>query len=263
MANVLMIGDVIGRPGRRLLSQFLPTLRDEEQLDFVIANGENAAGGKGITPDTMHELFKAGVDVIVGGNHIWQNREVFSIIDSEPRLLRPANFPDDAGIPGRGHAYYDVPGKNLRVGVVSLLGRVFMKALDCPFRVGKRVVGELQKRTPLIFVDIHAEATSEKNAMGWYLDGEATAVVGSHTHIPTADERVTEKGTAYVTDLGMTGPYDSVIGVKKEIILHHFLTNLPVKHEIATGDPQFHAVLITCDEKSGRATGIRRIRRNG
>ncbi|MFH0794242.1 MAG: TIGR00282 family metallophosphoesterase [bacterium] len=260
--KVLMIGDVIGRPGRHLLSQFLPPLREEEKIEFVVANGENVAGGKGITPETMKELFDAGVNVIVGGNHIWQNREVLSIIDSETRLLRPANYPEDANVPGRGFGVYDIPGKNIRVGVVSLLGRVFMTAVDCPFRVGKKIVRELRKQTPLVFVDIHAEATSEKNALGCHLDGDATAVVGSHTHIPTADERILPGGTAYVTDLGMTGPYDSVIGVKKEIILQHFLSPLPVRHEVATGDPRFHAVLVTCDETTGRATAIRRIQRS-
>ncbi len=256
--RILFIGDIFGRPGRSIVKKLLPDVIADYKINFVIANGENAAGGKGITPRVAGELYETGIDVITSGNHVWANREVLKFIDSDERILRPANFPVDADIPGRGSGIYNI-GEDFSIGVANLMGRVFMRPYDCPFRVGERVVNSLLKTTNLIIVDFHAEATSEKVAFGWHLDGNVTAVIGTHTHIPTADERVLPGGTAYITDAGMTGPFDSVIGVKKEIILHHFLTQLPVRHKIATADTKLCGVIITVDPNTGKAMDISRI----
>jgi metallophosphoesterase (TIGR00282 family) len=257
--RIFFIADVVGRPGRRLIGQFLPTFVQEREIDFVIANGENAAGGRGLTPGIAKELFKTGIDVLTSGNHIWRNRDILKIIDEDERILRPANYPADAPIPGRGFGVFDVPAIAGRIGVVNLLGRVFLEAVDCPFRVGREAVETLLRETPVVFVDIHAEATSEKIALGWHLDGLATAVIGTHTHVPTADEMITPNGTAFQTDAGMTGAFDGVLGVRKDIILHRMTTNLPVRHELAEGDLRLCGTLIDADEETGRATRIERV----
>lgn len=257
--RIFFIGDIVGRPGRNAVIELLPKIRVSEQIDFCIANAENAAGGKGITPEIANLLFQAGVDVITGGNHIWKKKEILSIIDSEPRLLRPANYP--AGVPGRGAGLYIIRKNQteIKIGVIHISGRVFSQTLlDCPFKVAKSEVMQLKQKTSIIIVDIHGEATSEKMAIGWYLDGEVSAVLGTHTHIPTADARILPGGTAYITDVGMTGPFDSVIGVKKEIILEMFLTQMPVKHEVATDNVQLNAVIIDIDEITGKSQRIER-----
>jgi 2',3'-cyclic-nucleotide 2'-phosphodiesterase len=259
MVRIFFIGDIIGRVGRKLVSQFLPTLQFERQIDFTIANAENAAGGRGVTGAVAAELYKAGVNALTTGNHVWRNRDIYKIIDEDPRVLRPANFPDDPSVPGHGYDLYEIPGTPYSIGIVNLQGLVFMPALDCPFRVGRHAVETLHEQTPLVFVDFHAEATSEKAAMLWHLDGLATAVIGTHTHIPTADEMVTPDGTAFQSDAGMSGPYDSVLGVRKEIILHGMLTHMPVRHELASGDPRLCGVLIDADPETGRALAIERI----
>ena len=259
MIRILFIGDVVGRVGRRLVAEHLPNLRFERQVDFTIANAENAAGGRGLTPSVADELFRAGVHVLTSGNHIWRNKEVLKIIDEDPRVLRPANYPDDERVPGRGWGVYEVEGAECRVAVLNLQGRVYMDAIDCPFRVGREAAEALREQTPLVFVDFHAEATSEKAAMAWHLDGLATAVIGTHTHVPTADEVVTPDGTAFLTDAGMTGPYDGVLGVRKDIILHGMLTHMPVRHELAKGDPRLCAVLVEADPETGRAGKVERI----
>jgi len=256
--RILFIGDVFGRPGRQAVKRLLPDLRQRESIDFVIVNGENAAGGKGITPSVVEELLAAGCDVITGGNHSFANREALQIADSEQRLLRPANFPDDPAIPGSGWGVFESPA-GFFVGVVNLCGRVNIGHFDCPFRLAAQIVEDIRRQTPLIVVDFHAEATSEKVALGWHLDGRVTAVIGTHTHIPTADERVLPGGTAHITDVGMTGPFDSVIGTKKEIAIAAMMTLLRHRFEPATGDVRLCAVLIDADPLTGRATAIQRL----
>ena len=251
-----MVGDVVGKPGRRALRQLLPELRREHSLDFVVVNGENAAGGFGLTEETADEILSAGTDVITSGNHIWDNREIIPLMDGEMPILRPANYPDSA--PGRGV---------LRVGhtaVINLQGRVFMpEGLDSPFEVVNRILAELEDDPPkVVLVDFHTEATSEQGAMGWYLDGRVTALVGTHTHVPTADTKVLPGGTAFVTDLGMTGPIHSVIGSKVEDVLGRFLTALPRRLNVAESGPvQFNSVLIDVDDLTGKAVSIERIDR--
>jgi len=253
--RILFIGDVVARVGRRAVKEFVPRFLEEQEIGFCIANGENAAGGIGLTPKIAEELFEAGVDVITSGNHIWDRAEIVEAMEDE-RILRPANYPP--GVPGRGAGIYEARG-GVQVGVVNLSGRVFMPSLDCPFRVGMSLVKQLRQSTPIVIVDFHAEATSEKVAMGWYMDGLATAVLGTHTHVQTADERILPNGTAYISDVGMTGPYDSVIGVKKEKVLERFLYQTPIRFEPAKGDVWFCAVVVDVDEKSGRAKAIYRI----
>ena len=250
--NLLFVGDVVGRPGRDLVRVGLAPLVARYGVDLVIVNGENAAGGNGITREIGEGLLHAGADVLTSGNHIWDKREVFDYIAVEPRLLRPANYPD---APGRGSYVARTQGGR-SVGVLNVMGRVHMATIDDPFRVAHREVQALRERTSIIFVDFHAEATSEKIAMGWYLDGQVTAVVGTHTHVQTADARVLPGGTAYLTDVGMTGPHDGVIGVEKGPVIQRFLTGLPARFETATGDPRLHAVLVDADEATGRARGI-------
>jgi len=210
--RILMIGDVIGRPGRRAVRALVPKLRQQNGIDLVVANGENAAGGIGLTPETARELLESGVDVITSGNHIWRNKAIFRDINGDQKLLRPANYP--RGTPGRGWTVLEKHG--VKVGVLNLLGRVFMEPLDCPFRTAQKEIPIIQKQTKIIIVDFHGEATSEKVAMGWHLNGMVSAVIGTHTHVQTADERVLDGGTAYITDAGMTGPFDSIIGMKKD-----------------------------------------------
>jgi len=256
MIRLLFIGDIVGRPGRDLVRQGLRGLVDFHRIDLVIANAENSAAGFGITREIGDQLLDWGIDVMTSGNHIWDKKEALDYIGTEPRLLRPANYP--AGAPGNG-SYLARTRDGRSVGVVNIMGRVFMLNIDDPFQVVLREIDALKARTRIVFVDFHAEATSEKIAMGWHLDGKVTAVVGTHTHVQTADERILPKGTAYLTDVGMTGPHDSVIGVEIDAVLGKFLTGLPAKFETATGNPRLHAVIVEADEQSGRATEIERL----
>lgn len=254
--KVLFLGDIVGKPGRDITAKLLPELKRTSKIDFVIANAENAAGGSGITPSVAQDLFAAGVDALTSGDHIWKKPEVYAYLEATDKVLRPANYPE--GAPGKGAAAINA-GDSVKVGVVNLLGRVFMDAVDCPFACARREVEKLRKTTPIIIVDMHAEATSEKVAMGWFLDGTVSAVVGTHTHIQTADEKILPKGTAYITDAGMTGPYDSVIGRKKESVIERFITQLPTRFEVASGQEEMHGVLITIDRETGKALEISRV----
>jgi metallophosphoesterase (TIGR00282 family) len=254
--RILFIGDIVGKPGRDLVRRGVAGLVEHHQIDLVIANAENAAGGSGITREIGDHLLGWGVDVMTSGNHIWSKKEAVDYIGAEPRLLRPANYP--AGVPGNG-SYLARSADGRSVGVINVMGRVFMASIDDPFAVVLREIDALKPRAKIIFVDFHAEATSEKVAMGWYLDGKVTAVVGTHTHVQTADERILPKGTAYLTDVGMTGPHDSVIGVEIEAVLGRFLTGMPGRFETATANPRLSAVVIEADEKTGLATDIERL----
>jgi len=254
--KILMVGDVFGEPGRAAVKKLLPKLREQHAIDLAVVNVENAAAGFGVTPQIAREILDQGADVMTSGNHIWDRKEIVEYITKENLLLRPANFP--AGTPGVGHV--TVKAGPHRVAVVNLMGRVFMSAIDCPFRKADEILNEVTKETRVVLVDMHAEATSESVAMGWYLDGRVSAVVGTHRHVQTADERVLPGGTAYITDLGMTGPIDSVIGVDKDLILQRFLTQMPVRFEAAKGPAALHGVVITVDPETGRASDIVRIR---
>jgi 2',3'-cyclic-nucleotide 2'-phosphodiesterase len=256
--NILFIGDIVGSPGREAIKKLVASLNQEYAVDFVIANAENASGGSGITSRVAAELFSSGVDVLTSGDHIWKKSEIFALINQEERILRPLNFP--SGAPGRGAAVFK--SKNgLKAGVINVNGRVFMEALDCPFKTALKAAEELAKETKIIIVDIHAEATSEKIALGWYLDGKVSAVLGTHTHIQTADEKILPKGTAYITDVGMTGPYDSVIGRRVEDVLTRFLSSIPVKFEVAQDNIQLHGALVEIDEGTGKARAILRVQK--
>jgi metallophosphoesterase (TIGR00282 family) len=252
----LFIGDIVGRPGRELVRRGLAALVDHHQIDIVIANAENAAAGFGITREIGDQILGWGVDVMTSGNHIWDKKEAIAYIGVEPRLLRPANFP--AGVPGNGTCLARTTDGRT-VGVINIMGRVFMSNIDDPFAVVLREIEVMRERTRVIFVDFHAEATSEKIAMGWHLDGKVAAVVGTHTHVQTADERILPRGTAYLTDVGMTGPHDSVIGVEIEAALGRFLNAMPARFETATGNPRLNAVVVDADEQSGLATDIERL----
>lgn len=254
--KILFIGDIVGKPGRELTRRALPALVDRTGIDLVIANVENAAGGAGVTREVAQSLRESGIDVMTSGNHIWDKKEVIEYIDLEPRLLRPANFP--AGVPGRG-CFVARTSQGDAVGVINVMGRVFMAPLDNPFSVVRTQIDVLREHARVVVVDFHAEATSEKIAMGWYLDGQVTAVIGTHTHVQTADERVLPRGTAYITDVGMTGPHDSIIGVEKDAALARFLTGMPSRFDAAHGDPRLHAVVLTADTTSGNALEIRRL----
>lgn len=255
--KILYIGDIMGEPGRRAVARLVPRLVAQRRIDIVIGNGENVAGGFGITPDLAEELFKAGLSAITTGNHAWDKREILDYFPRERRLLRPANYPD--GVPGQGSVVVQTAGGE-EVGVLQLMGRAYMPTLDCPFQVAKRELAQLRKRVAAVVVDMHAEATSEKMAMGHFLDGEATAVVGTHTHVQTADEQILPRGTAYLTDIGMTGPLHGVIGVKKELAIEKFLTGMPRRFEVAPGPVVFCAALIDVDARIGKALSIERIR---
>ncbi len=255
--KILFIGDIFGEPGRRALARAVPRLVAQRQVDIVIGNGENAAGGFGITPELAEELFDLGLAVITTGNHAWDKKEILDYFPREPRLLRPANYP--SGVPGNGSVVVESAGGE-QLGVLQLMGRAYMPTLDCPFQVAKKELAALKKRTVAVIVDMHAEATSEKMAMGHYLDGEVVAVVGTHTHVQTADDQILPKGTAYVTDIGMTGPLHSVIGVKKELAIEKFLTGMPRRFEVASGPSVFCAVLLEVDARLGKALSIERIR---
>jgi len=253
--RIFFVGDVFGKGGRSAVAQMLPRMQDD--IDFVIANGENAAGGMGITPDIAEELMDFGIDVITTGNHVWKKKEIIPFLDQNPRLLRPANHP--VGTPGRGSGVYTAHDGN-KVGVLNLEGRLFMRPLESPFKVAEEHVAYLRNETAVIIVDFHAEATSEKMALGWFLDGEVSAVLGTHTHVQTADERVLPAGTAYITDVGMTGPVDSVIGVRKETAIERFVTMLPNKFEQAKGAVELQGVIVDADEDNGMSVGIKRVK---
>ena len=254
--RILFIGDIVGKPGRELVRRGLSHLIDHHSIDIVIANAENAAAGFGITREIGQQLLDWGVGVMTSGNHIWDKKEALDYIGTEPRLLRPANYP--ASAQGNG-SYLARTSRNETIGVINVMGRVFMLNIDDPFAVVQREIEKMRERTRTIFVDFHAEATSEKIAMGWHLDGKVSAVVGTHTHVQTADERILPKGTAYLTDVGMTGPHDSIIGVEIEPALSRFLTALPAKFETATANPRLHAVVIETDPHTGRAVDIERL----
>lgn len=254
--RVLMIGDVVGRPGRRAVIENVPGLVRDEGINLTIANGENAAGGNGITREVANELFSAGVEVITMGNHVWNKKEIFNLITREERIIRPGNYPP--GAPGAGFGRYQTKN-GIKVGVINLSGRIFMSDLDCPFRKADELLQVLREWSNVILLDFHAEATSEKIAMAYHLEGKVSAVCGTHTHVQTADERLLPGGTAFITDLGMTGPLDSVIGVKKEAVLEKFITQMPRKFEVAAGPYQFNAVVIDIDSQTGRAKSIKRI----
>ena len=254
--RVLCVGDVFGKVGRKAVAQLLPGLIDRQTLDLVVVNGENAAGGVGLTVETVRDLLAQPVDVLTSGNHIWKHKEILPLLGKEPRLLRPLNYP--VGTPGRGSGVFETAG-GVPVGVVNLEGRIFMEPLLSPFDVADQAIAELNQRTRIILVEIHAEATSEKRALGWHLAGRASVVYGTHTHVPTADEEVLEGGTGYITDLGMTGPYDSVIGMRKEEVLHRFRAQRPAPFVAATGDVRLCGAIFDVDPETGRCTAVERV----
>ena len=259
LLRCMVIGDIIGKPGRLAVVQTLRSVRAELDLDLVIANGENLAAGAGLTPSLSEELLANGVDVITSGNHIWDKREIYDYLDTGRPVLRPLNYPDDA--PGRGWLLHALPDGD-QVAIVNVMGRVFMNQLDSPFVAMDTLLdGAAEPLPPLRVVDFHCEITSEKNAMGWYLDGRVTAVVGTHTHVPTADARLLPKGTAYISDIGMTGPRDSVIGFSLETVLPRFLTHLPTRFAVAEGAVSFNAVVIEAERATGRARSISQVQR--
>jgi metallophosphoesterase (TIGR00282 family) len=252
--NILFIGDIFASSGRRIVADHLQDMVETNRIELAVANAENAAGGFGITPALAEELFALGLDVLTTGNHVWDKREIYAYLDRQPRLLRPANYPD---APGSGVAV--VRARNgVECAVLNLQGRTYMPNTDCPFRKADQILGTLDPAVKVRLVDFHAEVTSEKIAMGWYLDGRVSAVIGTHTHVPTADTRILPDGTAYQTDCGMTGPYHSVIGVDQGIIIRRFLTALPVRMEASKGSPELHAVIVDVDETSGKARAVRR-----
>lgn len=255
--RILLIGDIVGKPGRRAIEGLLEKTIADHEIEFTIANGENAAGGMGITPAIAIEILDQGVDVLTTGNHIWAKKEIIPFLREETKILRPANYPDPA--PGRGWGVFE-SRNGKKVGVLNLEGRVFMRNLDCPFRVGERKVELLKEETNSIIVDFHAEATSEKVALGWFLNGRVSAVLGTHTHIQTADERILDGGTAYISDVGMTGPLASVIGIRKQLALERFLTQIPWKFDVATEEIELQGVVVEVDSETGRSKNIQRVR---
>jgi hypothetical protein len=252
--NILFIGDIFASPGRRIVADHLQDIVETNRIDLTIANAENAAGGFGLTPSIAEELFGLGLDVLTSGNHVWDKREVYDYLGRQPRLLRPANYPE---APGHGAIVWRARN-GVDCAVINLQGRTYMPSTDCPFRKADQILGALDPAIKVKFVDFHAEATSEKIALGWYLDGRVSAVIGTHTHVPTADTRILPGGAAYQTDCGMTGPYHSVIGVQTDIIVQRFLTGLPVRMEAARHNPELHAVIVDVDEATGKARAIRR-----
>jgi 2',3'-cyclic-nucleotide 2'-phosphodiesterase len=252
--NILFVGDIFASPGRRIVADHLQDIVQTNRIDLAIANAENAAGGFGLTPSIADELFALGVDVVTTGNHVWDKRELYDYLARQPRLLRPANYAD---VPGNGSVVYRARN-GVECGVINLQGRTHMVPTDCPFRKADEILGAMNPGVLVKFVDFHAEATSEKIAMGWYLDGRVSAMVGTHTHVPTADSRILPGGTAYQTDCGMTGPYGSVIGVETDIVIKRFLTGLPVRMEASRKNPELHAVIVDVDESTGHARSIRR-----
>ncbi len=257
--KILCVGDIVGRPGRDALEALLPGLKREFSIDCTVANGENSAGGAGITSRIAEELFSLGCDVLTLGDHVWDKGEIAPFLNEHKNIIRPANFPAEA--PGKGWCLFDTPAGE-KIGVINLLGRVFMRYnVNCPFRELKKLVEEMRKHTPNIVVDMHAEATSEKVAIGLFIDGQVSAVVGTHTHVPTADETILSRGTAYITDMGMTGPHDSVIGQNKEAIIKRFIQVVPTKFEVATEDVRLNGVVVDIDAMTGKAKSILRIQR--
>jgi metallophosphoesterase (TIGR00282 family) len=252
--NILAVGDIVGRPGRTILKSQINGLRDVHRVDLVIVNGENAAGGKSITPEITSDLLHSGIDVITSGNHIWDNKDVFEIIDVQPRLLRPANYPEGT----RGKGYCNINYKGISIYVINLMGRTFMDPIDCPFRKFDEIYSEIENNADIIIVDFHAETTSEKRALGWYVDGRASLLFGTHTHVMTADEEILPSGTAYITDVGMTGPFDSVIGVEKQFAIEKFLYQTRARFCIATENPKMNAILCKIN-RNGRSESITRI----
>jgi len=256
--RLLFIGDIVGEPGRKAVKKLVPEIRDKNGIECVIANAENSAGGSGITSPIANEIKNCGVHVLTSGDHIWKRREIVEILDERDDILRPLNYPP--GVPGHGSCVLELPS-GVKVGVINLVGRVFMQAVECPFRAAAAEVEKIKKMTPNIFIDIHAEATSEKIAMGWYLDGLVTACLGTHTHVQTADEQILPEGSAYITDVGMTGPFYSVIGRKKEQILSRFITQMPAKFQMAEEDVRLNGIIVDFDEKNGKANSIKRIQK--
>ena len=254
--KILFIGDIVGEPGRRAVRELLPKIRKRESVDFVVANGENVAGGSGITPQLAKELFGYDIDVLTTGDHIWKRKEIVEAQEWDSRLLRPANYPRQT--PGFGATVVESKA-GVSVAVIDLLGRVFMQPVECPFRVAKEEIERVKNKARVIIIDMHAEATSEKIALGWYLDGLVSAIIGTHTHVQTADEKVLPNGTAFICDAGMTGPFDSVIGRKKEQVLTRFVTQMPARFEVADSDVQLHGVIVDVDDKTGKAYSIKRI----
>lgn len=260
--RVLVIGDAMGRPGREAIKSCVPDLKKSGRAHFVIANSENSAHGKGITQSTAQQMLSAGVDVLTAGNHTWDNKAVFDFIADEPLQLRPANFPSVPEVPGRGYGVFPVQGRDeVQIGVANLIGRVLMgNNAECPFRAADTIYEQLRPHTPILFLDFHAETTSEKVALGWHLDGRFSAVYGTHTHVQTADEQVLPGGTAYMTDIGMTGGHHGVIGVEYPDVIKRFITGMPVRHEVATQDVKLCGALVTVNARTGQAVGIERIR---
>jgi hypothetical protein len=255
--RALLIGDIVGGPGRRMVQEVVPVLRERERIDVVIANAENVAAGSGITAALAEKLFHAGVDLLTMGDHVYGKREGIPFLEKDPRVIRPLNYP--SGAVGRGVAFHEVGERGALVGVLQVQGRVFMNPSECPFRAADEAIAKARARTPVLFLDVHAEATSEKVALGWYLDGRVSCIFGTHTHVQTADERILPQGTAYITDLGMTGPYESVIGRLIAPVVKKFTTNMPAPFDVAEGDPRLSGAIVEVDPASGRALSIRRV----
>lgn len=254
--KILFVGDVVGSPGREMISEYLPKLKSKYRPELTIVNGENAAAGRGITEKIYRQFLNDGANVVTLGNHSWDNKDVFEFIDDAKQLVRPGNFPE--GTPGKGITFVKVEG--IEAAIINLQGRTFLPAIDCPFKKAEELIAKAKSRTNVIFVDFHAEATSEKQAMGWFLDGKVTAVVGTHTHVQTADNRILPNGTAYLTDVGMTGPYDGILGMERGAVIKRFLTSLPIRFEVPkSGRTQLSACLVDLDKKSGKAKKIETI----
>lgn len=258
--KILFIGDIVGQPGRNAVKTLLPKLREQHALDFIIANGENSAGGSGVTPKTAGEIFSAGVDVITSGDHLWDQKEVMELLANEKRFLRPLNYPAD--VPGHGSGVFEIPNSKLKIAVLNAQGRTFMPPLENPFSIAADEVKKLREQAKIIFVDFHAEATSEKIAFARFLDGQVSAVVGTHTHVQTADEQIFPGGTAYLSDAGFTGPHESVLGREIQPVIKKFLTGMPQRFEVAKNNVLLHGVVIEIDEASGKAIKIQRVAEN-
>ena len=256
--RVLLIGDIVGGPGREAVRRIVPELRKDRGIDFVVGNAENIAGGSGLTPDTADELLNSQVDVLTAGDHVWKKKQIYERLNRDRRILRPANYPESC--PGVGAAVIKSSSCKM-VGIVDLVGRVFMDHIDCPFRTAEKEIAKINKDTRIILVDIHAEATSEKIALGRFLDGRVSVIFGTHTHVQTADEKILPRGSGYITDLGMTGAHDSVIGRKAEAIIEHFLTAMPAKFDMADKDVELQGMIVDIDEMTGRALSIERVRK--
>jgi metallophosphoesterase (TIGR00282 family) len=254
--RLLLIGDIVGKPGREIVTRAMPGLRQEERLDLVVANAENAAGGSGLTPEIYYELIAAGIDCITLGDHAYRRREIFAILQAQRNIVRPGNYPDEA--PGRGSAVV-MTRSRIPVGVLCLQGRVFMPPIDCPFRAAERMLASLPSNVKVVVVDFHAEATSDKQVMGRLLDGRVSAVLGTHTHVPTADEQILPKGTAFQCDVGMTGPHESILGRRIDRVTETTRTFRPTHYDVAEGDVRMNGTIVEVDAEMGRATAVRRV----